>query len=84
MSSHLWRYCNKLASILFLEFMTLKDIFNQMKKLGFYKEYESYEDYHLKKYGETPNFKETLSEPEQKQFEEMFGEKNYDELPDNN
>jgi hypothetical protein len=61
----------------------LKDTFNVLKRLGYYKDYENYEAYRKFKFGEdTPEltdeekeerFVESLPEGEQQQFKEMFG-----------
>lgn len=61
----------------------LKSMFEHMKSLGFYNEYNSYADFQAQKFGinkkeidrneDFENWKNGLSLEEKSQFEEMFG-----------
>ena len=62
----------------------VKDLFNHLKSLGYWKDYQSYEEYRRKHLGivekedkkkeEFEKWKTSLPENEQGQFYELFGE----------
>jgi len=59
----------------------LKSLFNFLKSHNLFQDYESYEDFQVKKYGKSKTseerfkeFKNNLSKTEQKQFDFIFNE----------